>query len=116
MNKNSPDWMIDGPGYTTYICKNYMEKCLIYLLEIQELTDIISCVILMHMKNNPSEHDDGSSGGGYSIPLNSTTEALVSLSVTIDLVGCWVQGLEQNLLELCNMYFGTMKFVSENTS
>ena len=29
-----------------------MEQCLKNLLEMQELTDIISCVILMHMRNS----------------------------------------------------------------
>ena len=40
------------------------------------------CSIDAHEKN-PSEHDDGSSGGGYPLPSNSTTEALVSLGATI---------------------------------
>ena len=73
---------------------------------MQELTDIISCVILTHtQKNNPSEHDDESSGGGYSIPFNSTTEALCSLSASINFIGCWLQVLEHNFLERCNMYY-----------
>ena len=38
------------------------------LLEIQELKDIISCVLLMQMKKNPSKYDDGSNGGGYPMP------------------------------------------------
>ena len=50
-----------------------MEMCLRGLLEIQELADIISCVLLMQLKNNPSEHDGGSIGGGYPLPSNSTT-------------------------------------------
>ena len=32
------------------------------------------CSIDAHEKKNPSEHDNGSSGGGYPIPLNLTTE------------------------------------------
>ena len=54
------------------------------------------CSIDAYEKENPSEYDDGSSGGGYLLPLNSTTEALVSLSATIAFIGCWLQGLEQN--------------------
>ena len=50
MDKHNSDWMTGGPCYNTYICKNYMETCLKDLLEIKELTDIISCVLLMHMK------------------------------------------------------------------
>ena len=49
----------------------------------------------MHMKN-PSEHNDGSSCGGYIIPSNSTIEALVSLSATIYFIGFCLQGLEHN--------------------
>ena len=33
----------------------------------------LMCYIDAHGKNNPSEHDDGNIGGGYQIPLNSTT-------------------------------------------
>ena len=66
------------------------------LLEIQELTDIISCVLLMLMKKNPLVHNYGNSGGGYPILLNSTTEALVSISATIDFIGCWLQVLDKN--------------------
>ena len=67
------------------------------------------------MKNKPSEHDDGSSGGGYPIPLNSTTEALVSLSATINFIGCWLQALEHNFLEHCNMYSFAMKNMFQKT-
>ena len=63
----------------------------------------------MHMKKNPSEHDDGSSGGGYPIPSNSTTEGLVSLSAIIDFIGSWLQSLKNNVLECCYKYFFAMK-------
>ena len=33
----------------------------------------IMCAIDENEKNYPSEHDDGSSGGGYPLPSNSTT-------------------------------------------
>ena len=61
---------------------------------MQELTDIISCVLLMHMKKIPSEHDDGRSRGVYPLPSNSTTEALVLLSTTIYFIGFWLLALE----------------------
>ena len=62
------------PGITHPFVKSYMENCLKNSLKMQELKDIISCVLLVHMKNNnPSEHYDGSSDGGYPIPLHSTT-------------------------------------------
>ena len=75
----------------------------------------LMCSIDAH-ENNPSEHDDGSSSGGYPIPLNTITEVLYSLIETINFFGCWMQALEQNLLELCNMYILNEKYVSENTS
>ena len=67
------------------------------------------CSIDSHEKNNLSEHDDEISGGGYPIPLNSTKEALVSLSTTIYFIGCWLQDLEHSLIERCNMYFFAIK-------
>ena len=101
--------MTGDPWYNTSICKNYMENCFNNSLDMQELIDIISCVLLMHTKQNSSEHDDVVSGGGYPIPSNSTTEELVSLSATIDFIGCCLQALEHNLLERCNMFFFAIK-------
>ena len=40
------------PGITHLFVRFYVEKCLRDLLEMQELKDIISCVLLMHMKNS----------------------------------------------------------------
>ena len=71
MDRYNSDWITVFPWYNTFICKNYMGKCLKNLLEMQELEDVISCVLLMHMKKNTSEHDYGIRGGGYPIPLNS---------------------------------------------
>ena len=56
------------PGIKHLFVENYTEMCLNNSLEMKELTDIISCVLLMHTKNNPPEHDDISSGGGYTLP------------------------------------------------
>ena len=39
------------PGIIYLFVKNHVEKNLKNLLEIKELTDIILCVPLMHMKN-----------------------------------------------------------------
>ena len=60
-------------------------------------------------KNILSEHDNRSSGSDYTMPLNSTTEELVLLSKTTDFIGCWLQALEHNFLDRCNMYFVAMK-------
>ena len=45
---------------------------------MRDLIAKISCVLLMHMKdkNESSSCDDGSSGGGFPLPTNSTTEEL----------------------------------------
>ena len=52
-----------------FLAKTYFpEKYLKYLLEMQELTDITSCVLLMLKKKNTSVHYDRSSGIGYPIP------------------------------------------------
>ena len=40
------------PGLTHIFVQNYMEQRLKYILEIQELTDIILCALLMHMRNS----------------------------------------------------------------
>ena len=32
IDKHNSDWITGGPWYNTYICKNYMEKCLKNLL------------------------------------------------------------------------------------
>ena len=56
MDKHNSDWMTGGPWYNTSICKKYMETCLKNSLEMQELTDIISCVLLMHMKKIIRHH------------------------------------------------------------
>ena len=86
-----------------------MEKCLRYSLEMQELTDVISRVLLMHMKKSIHHFfDDDSSGGGFTLPPNSTTEALVLLSATIYFIFCWLKALEHNVLECCNMYVFNM--------
>ena len=40
------------PGITHIFLQNYMEQCLKHILEIQELTDILLCVLLMHIRKN----------------------------------------------------------------
>ena len=48
--QNHNGWQVVH-GITHIFVSNYMGKCLRDLLEMQELTDIISCVLLIHMKN-----------------------------------------------------------------
>ena len=50
---NHPDLLKKGHWYNTDICSNYHKNCLKILLHMQEETDIISCVLLLHrIKNN----------------------------------------------------------------
>ena len=76
-----------------------MNTCLKNSFEMQELIDIISCIILMQMEKNPSEHDDRSSGGIYLLPSNSTTKSFFLLSATINFIGCWLQALEKHFYD-----------------
>ena len=69
----------------------------------------IMCYIDAQEKHQPSYFDDGISGGGNALRSNSTTAALFSLSVTVDLNDCWLQGLEKNYIEHSNIYFENMK-------
>ena len=114
---NNTDWMTSCPWYKTSICKKLHGKLFEeFIRNIRTDRYNIMCSIDVHGKNNPSEHDYGINGGGYLVSLNSTTEALVSLSATIDFIGCCLKGFEQNFLEDFNMYFGNMKKKSENPS
>ena len=48
------------------------------------------CSIDAHKKQQPSYVDDGISGGGKTIPLNYTSEALVSLGAAFDYIDLWI--------------------------
>ena len=48
IDKHNTYLITDGPWYSTFICKNYMEQCFKIILQMQELIDINLCVILMH--------------------------------------------------------------------
>ena len=52
MDKHNSEWMTVGPWYNTSICKKLHGKVFEGFLEMQELTDIISCVLLTHMKKS----------------------------------------------------------------
>ena len=70
--------------------------------------------IFAHEKKHQSSCDDGSIGGGCSLPSNSTIEALDSLSATIDFIDFWLEALEHNSIERCNFYAFYMEKNSEN--
>ena len=67
------------------------------------------CSIDANDKQQPLSIDCGSIGGGNALPQNSTTEALFSLSATIDFIYCWLNCLEHHSLSRSNMYFQTME-------
>ena len=74
MDKHDSDWMTGGPCYNTSICKklhgNVFEE---FIINARTDRYSIMCSIDVHEIINPPEHDDGSRGGGYPIPSNSTT-------------------------------------------
>ena len=105
-----------GPWYNIFICKELHGKVFETFIR-NERTEIYNLTysIDAHEKKNPSEHDNGRSSGGYLIPSNLTTEALVSLSATINFIGFWLQALEQFFLERCNMYIFATKKLFQKT-
>ena len=75
----------------------------------------IMCYIDAHEKIDPPEHDDGISGGGYSLPSSSIIEALFLLGATIYFIGCRLKTLEHNFLERYHMYVFTMEKLFQKT-
>ena len=57
MDKYNSEWITGGPWYNTSICKKLHGNFLRDLLKIQELTDIISCALLMHMEKSINHID-----------------------------------------------------------
>ena len=110
MDKHNSYWMTGGSLYNTYICKKLYGKMFEEFIRNARIDRYnLICSIGAHEYKNQSLHDDEISSGGYPIPSSSTTEVLVSLSPTLDLIGCWLQALEHNFLERCNMYIFPMK-------
>ena len=54
------------------------------------------CSIDAHEKQHPLSVYDSSSGGGNTIPQNSTTAALASMSATFDFMYFWIKCLDNN--------------------
>ena len=89
MDKHNSDCITGGTWYNTFLCKKLHGKVFEEFIR-NTRTDRynLMCSIDEQEKNIPSEHDDGSRGGGYPLPLNSTTEELFLLRATIDLICC----------------------------
>ena len=85
MDKHNSEFITGGPWYNTYICNKLYGK--VFELFIRNArTDgyNITCSI-----------DDYSSGGGFPLPSNSTTDALVLLCATIYFIGCWLKAFKK---------------------
>ena len=52
IDKNNPDCLTNDPWYNTSICTKFHGTVSENILEMQELIDIILCVLLMRMINN----------------------------------------------------------------
>ena len=116
MEKHNPDQITGGPWYNTSICKKLhgtvFEE---YIRNSRTDRYNLMCFIDAHEKHQPSYVDDISSGGGNELQQNSTTDALVSLSATINFIDCCLKILEQNILERSNIYFETMECMFQKT-
>ena len=63
-----------APGMKHLFVQNYMEQCLkIYIRNARTDRYNPMCYIDARNQHNTSSVDDGSSGGGNSLPSNSTT-------------------------------------------
>ena len=78
MDIQNQHWLTGSPWYNTYICKK-LHRQLFEGFIINTRTDRyhIMCYIDAYEKGHQSSsYDYGSSGGGFPLPKNSTTEAL----------------------------------------
>ena len=84
--------MTGGTWYNTYICKKLHGNMFQGFIR-NARTDRynIMCYIYAHEKEHQSSWDDSISVGGRPIPSNSTIDALVLLSATIDFIECWIK-------------------------
>ena len=78
MDIQNSDWLTGGPWYNTYICKKLHGKLFEGFI-ISARTDRYN--IMYYIDAYEREHqsyscDDGSSGGGFPLPISSTTKAL----------------------------------------
>ena len=71
MEDQNSECMTGGPWYNTSICKKLQENLFEGFI-INTITDRynIMCYIYAHEKEHQSSCDDGSSGGGFPLPLN----------------------------------------------
>ena len=74
MDKHNSGWMSGGFWYNISIGKKSHGNVIeVFIRNARTNRYNIMCSIDVNEKNNPSEHDGGSIGGGYPLPSNSTT-------------------------------------------
>ena len=105
MDRHNSNWMTSGPWYNTSICRKLHGNVIEGFIR-NEITDRYNIMydIDAHEKINPSEHDDGISGGGYPLPSHLTTESLVLIGSTVDFIGFWLEALEFFSITLSYVY------------
>ena len=69
MEKQNSEWMTGGPWYNTSICNKLDGKVFEgFIRNTRTNRYNIMCSIDAHEKSHQSSCDDGSSGGGFSLP------------------------------------------------
>ena len=81
--------MTGGPWYNTSICKKLHVRLFEgFIINSRTARYNIMCSIDAHEKDHTLSCDCGSSGYGFPLPSNSTTESLVLLGSTIYFIRC----------------------------
>ena len=95
------DWLTFGPLNNTYICKKLHFKLFEEFI-INARTDRynIMCSIDAYEKEHRSSiYEYDSSGGGFPLPINTTTEVLIFFVEIIYFIYCWLKSLEHIFLK-----------------
>ena len=99
------------PGVTHVFVQNCMEQCFkIYIRNARTDRYSLMCSIDAHEKQQLSSANDGNSGGGNTLPSNSSTEALSSIGETIGFIYFWLKFVDRNYLSRSNMFIETMQY------
>ena len=105
IDKQNSEFVIDGPWNNTSICNKLHGKVSEGFIKNARTDRYNSmCSVDAHKKYHQSSCDDGSSGEGFPILSNSATEALDFIGATIYFICCWIEALEHNFIERCNLY------------
>ena len=101
-----------GLWYNTAICSKLHVKLFEYFIR-HSRTDIyhIMCSIIAHDKQQPSYEYEEISIRDRPITKNKTTEALVALGATLNVIDCWIQLFPHNYKVIWKMYNKAMKIL-----